>query len=114
MRARPHASGYPDGLLGALLRLRTDLRERIEALINARKVAGVHAGSAVDLQDNARSSGVYAARVVGRRGDLYVRLGGTDAEWEPSRSHYSGYREYAKGAGWKVWVGLQNRMRIPP
>ena len=84
----------------------TDLRNKIKALVNARKVAGVHAGSAVDLQDNARASGVYAARVVGRHGALYVRVGGSDAQWEPSRSSYSGYREYAQGAGWKVWVGL--------
>ncbi len=83
-----------------------DLRNKIRALVNARKVAGVHAGSAVDLQDNARASGVYAARVVGRNGALYVRIGGSDAQWEPSRSSYSGYREYAQGAGWKVWVGL--------
>ena len=83
-----------------------DLRNKIRALVNARKVAGVHAGSAVHLQDNARASGVYAARVVGRHGDLYVRLGGSDAQWEPSRSNYGGYREYAHGAGWKVWVGL--------
>jgi alpha-amylase len=84
----------------------TDLRNKIRALVNARKVAGVHAGSAVHLQDNARASGVYAARVVGRHGDLYVRLGGSDARWEPGRSGYTGYRPYAEGAGWKVWVGL--------
>jgi alpha-amylase len=84
----------------------TDLRNKIKALVNARKVAGVHAGSAIHLQDNARSNGVYAARVVGRHGDLYVRLGGNDSQWEPSRSNYAAYREYAQGAGWKVWVGL--------
>lgn len=83
-----------------------DLRNKIRALVNARKVAGVHAGSEVNPQDNARSSGVYAARVVGRHGALYVRIGGGDAQWEPSRSGYGGYREYAQGAGWKVWVGL--------
>src|SRR5439155_15592395 len=83
-----------------------DLQNKIRALINARKIAGVHAGSALHLQDNARSAGVYAARVEGRHGDLYVLLGGSDAQWEPSRSGYSGYREYAQGAGWKVRVGL--------
>ncbi|MGH7264377.1 MAG: alpha-amylase C-terminal beta-sheet domain-containing protein [Candidatus Rokuibacteriota bacterium] len=66
----------------------------------------MHAGSPLHLQDNARSAGVYAARVEGRHGDLYVRLGGSDVRWEPSMSGYSGYREYAQGAGWKVWVGL--------
>jgi alpha-amylase len=83
-----------------------DLRQKLRALINARKVAGVHAGSTVHLQDNARLQGVYAARIEGRNGALYVRIGGRDGDWEPSRSSYMGYREYAQGAGWKVWVGL--------
>jgi alpha-amylase len=84
-----------------------DLRNKIRALINARKVAGVHAGSAVYLQDNARVKGVYAARVVGRNGDLYVRIGGDDASWQPFHSGYENYREYARGSGWQVWVALQ-------
>ncbi len=83
-----------------------DLQAKIKALVNARKVAGVHAGSTVHLQDNARAAGVYAARIEGRRGALYVRIGGSDAEWEPSRSGYGDHREYAQGAGWKVWIGL--------
>jgi alpha-amylase len=82
------------------------LREKIKALINARKVAGVHSGSPLWLQNNAGYKGVYAARVVGAKGDLYVRVGGSDADWQPSSSGYQGYREYAQGAGWKVWVGL--------
>ena len=84
----------------------SDLRERIRALVNARKVAGVHAGSALHGQQNAQERGVYAARVAGRFGDLYVRIGGSDADWEPSHSRYEGYREYAAGAGWKVWVSI--------
>jgi alpha-amylase len=83
-----------------------DLQNKIKALINARKVAGVHAGSALFLQDNARRSGVYAAAVQGRRGVLYVRVGGSDANWQPSFSNVRYYREYAQGAGWKVWVAL--------
>lgn len=83
-----------------------DLRNKLKALINARKVAGVHAGSAIYLQSNAQAQGVYAARVVGRNGDLYVRIGGDDSKWQPSHSGYGGYREYAQGSGWKVWVGL--------
>jgi hypothetical protein len=59
-----------------------------------------------DFQQNARSSGVYAARVVGSHGNLYVRIGGDDSRWQPSFSNYRNYREYAQGAGWKVWVGL--------
>ena len=82
------------------------LRARIQALINARKVAGVHAGSVLYTQDNARARGVYAARVVGRRGNLYVRIGGSDADWQPQFSDYQEYREYAVGTGWKVWIGL--------
>ena len=83
-----------------------DLREKIKALINARKVAGVNADSRVDLQANARAAHVYAARIVGRNGDLYVRIGGTDNEWQPAASGYRDVREYARGAGWKVWVKL--------
>jgi alpha-amylase len=90
----------------------SDLRMKIAALVNARKAAGVHAGSAVFLQDNARQAGVYAARVDGRNGELYVRIGGSDANWEPSRSNYSGYREYARGAGWKVWVKLPGNPEV--
>jgi alpha-amylase len=82
------------------------LREKIKALINARKVAGVHAGSQLNLQNNARDKGVYAAMVAGRKGRLYVRVGGGDDDWQPSASGYKDYREYARGAGWKVWVGL--------
>jgi alpha-amylase len=89
-----------------------DLRARIRALINARKVAGVHAGSMLHLQNNAREKGVYAARVAGRNGDLYVRIGGDDAQWRPSDSGYAGYREYATGAGWKVWVGLPGNPEV--
>jgi hypothetical protein len=42
----------------------------------------------------------------GRHGALYVRIGGSDAQWQPSMSNYGDYREYAQGAGWKVWVAL--------
>jgi alpha-amylase len=66
----------------------------------------VNAGSKVDLQTNARDAGVYAARITGRNGELYVRIGGSDQQWQPSASGYSDYREYAQGAGWKVWVKL--------
>jgi alpha-amylase len=89
-----------------------DLQNKIRALINARKVAGVHAGSALHLQDNARTAGIYAARIEGQHGDLYVRIGGSDVQWEPGMSRYSGYREYAQGAGWKVWVGLPGNPEI--
>ena len=83
-----------------------DLHDKIRALINARKVAGVHAGSALHTQENARLKGVYAARVEGKTGPLYVRIGGSDTDWQPSDSGYSGYRLYAQGNGWSVWVGL--------
>ena len=82
------------------------LREKLKALINARKVAGVNSGSAVHLQDNAAARGVYAAFIEGTHGPLYVRIGGSDADWQPSFSNYSNYREYAAGDGWKVWVAL--------
>jgi len=84
----------------------SDLHNKIRALINARKVAGVHAGSAVHTQHNARAVGIYAARVDGRHGELYVRIGANDERWQPSASGYTNYREYARGAGWKVWLKL--------
>jgi alpha-amylase len=83
-----------------------DLREKIKALVNARKVAGVKSGSKLWPQNNAGYKGVYAARVAGSNGDLFVRVGGSDDDWQPSESGYKDYREYARGAGWKVWVGL--------
>jgi alpha-amylase len=89
-----------------------DLQTKIAALINARKVAGVHAGSAVHLQDNARSRGVYAAFVEGTHGSLYVRIGGDQASWQPSDSGYSNYRDYAHGAGWQVWVALPTNPEV--
>jgi len=82
------------------------LRSRIKAIINARKVAGVRAGSALHVQQNAKDRGVYAAMVRGRHGDLYVRIGGNDDAWQPHVSSYSDYREYAWGDGWKVWVRI--------
>lgn len=82
------------------------LQQRIQALINARKVAGVHSGSPLHVQQNVKGKGVYAATVQGRHGDLYVRVGGNDHDWEPATSNYSDYREYAWGDGWKVWVRL--------
>jgi alpha-amylase len=85
---------------------REDLRNKIIGLINARKVAGVHGGSPLHLQDNARQRGVYAAMIEGKRGQLYVRLGGDDSDWMPHFSNYRDYREYVNGAGWKVWVKL--------
>lgn len=85
-----------------------DLQNKIKALINARKVAGILSGSELDLQDNARQRGVYAARVVGRNGDLFVRVGGDDNAWNPGNSGYRGYRDYASGTGWRVWVTLND------
>ena len=42
--------------------------------------------------------------VEGRDGrELYVRVGGSDDDWSPDKSGYSGFVEYARGAGWKVW-----------
>jgi alpha-amylase len=86
----------------------SDLQSKIKALINARKVADVHSGCAMHTQHNARERGVYAAMIEGRKGQLYVRIGGSDYEWQPGYSNYSGYREYARGAGWKVWISLPN------
>ncbi|MEI8378919.1 MAG: alpha-amylase C-terminal beta-sheet domain-containing protein [Planctomycetota bacterium] len=82
------------------------LQSRIKALINARKVAKVTSGSPLFVQQNAKNKGVYAARIQGDKGDLYVRIGGSDDDWQPSFSNYANYREYAFGDGWKVWVAV--------
>ncbi|HVJ79959.1 MAG TPA: alpha-amylase family glycosyl hydrolase [Planctomycetia bacterium] len=88
------------------------LQSRIKALVNARKAAGVHAGSALHVQQNAKAKGVYAARVIGSKGDLFVRIGGADADWQPSSSNYQNYREYAGGDGWRAWVGLPGNPEV--
>jgi len=88
------------------------LQQRIQAMINARKVAGVHAGSVLYVQQNAKAKGVYAARISGTNGDLYVRIGGDDNSWQPSFSQYSDYREYAWGDGWKIWVRLPGNPEV--
>ena len=45
-------------------------------------------------------------------GPTTSRIGGSDVQWEPGMSRYSGYREYAQGAGWKVWVGLPGNPEV--
>ena len=90
----------------------SQLQSRIKALINARKVADVHSGSPLYIQQNAKSAGVYGAMVEGRRGKLYVRIGGSDDDWNPSKSNYANYREYAYGDGWKVWVELPGNPEV--
>lgn len=89
-----------------------DLKSKITALINARKVAGVHAGSVLHTQHNARKKGVYAALVKGKHGDLYVRIGGSDEDWQPFYSNYHDYQEYAHGSGWKVWVKIADNPQV--
>lgn len=83
-----------------------DLAATIRTLIQARRLAGVHAASALYPQRNAAGRGVYAARIDGRRGRLYVRLGGDDTSWRPADSGYTGARPFARGAGWAVWLAL--------
>ncbi|MEI6111046.1 MAG: hypothetical protein WCP63_05145 [Cyanobium sp. ELA712] len=81
-----------------------DLQAKIRALINARKLAGVNAGSPVYPQNNANTSGVYAARIDGSRGRLYVLIGGSDASWQPGASGYGPFRAVARAragrCGW--------------
>jgi len=90
-----------------------DLRNKISALVNARKVAGVKSGSAIHTQDNAFAAGVYAAMVEGTDGRrLYVRIGGNDDSWNPVNSGYQDFRDYAHGAGWKVWVGIPGNPEV--
>lgn len=84
----------------------SELQDKIKALINARKVADVHSGSSIYHQRNARERGIYAAKIDGRAGELFVRVGGNDEQWQPFYSGYYDYREYAYGNGWKVWVKL--------
>ncbi|MCB0633116.1 MAG: alpha-amylase family glycosyl hydrolase [Saprospiraceae bacterium] len=91
----------------------TDLQAKIKALINARKVAGVNSGSNIHTQNNARERGVYAAFIEGTGGrELYVRIGGSDDDWQPYYSGYQDYREYAAGNGWKVWVKVEGNPEV--
>ena len=90
----------------------SDLRNKIQALINARKVTGVHSGSPLHTQHNARAKGIYAAMVEGTHGQLYVRIGGNDTDWQPYFSNYRDYREYTHGSGWKVWVKLTGNPEV--
>lgn len=82
------------------------LHDKIAALINARKVAGVNSGSGLFPVNAARKTGVYAAMVQGTRGKLFVRIGGEDTDWQPALSGANNFREYARGTNWKVWVAL--------
>ena len=93
-----------------------DLQAKLRALINARKLAGVNAGSPVYPQTNATANGVYAARIDGSRGRLYVRIGGSDASWQPVASGYANSREVARGQGWAVWLALPGNppLRLAP
>ena len=84
----------------------TDLHDKIRALVNARKVAGVNAGSTLHPVEAARSKGVYAAMVQGTKGKLYVRIGGEDTDWQPSVAGVRNVRGYAHGTNWKVWLAL--------
>ena len=88
------------------------MQNKLKALINARKVAGVNSGSMLYTQNNAKAKGIYAAMVQGRNGQLYVRIGGNDLDWQPYFSNYREYREYAHGAGWKVWVALPENPEV--
>jgi alpha-amylase len=78
------------------------LQGKIRTLVNARKVAGVHSGSTLHLQQGARAKGLYAAMVEGTQGRLYVRIGGDDQTWQPKET----VRVYAQGDGWKIWLAL--------
>jgi alpha-amylase len=80
------------------------LQNKIKSLIAARKAAGVHSGSQVHFQQNARNQGILAAVVEGHRGRLFVRIG--DGDWQPSDSGFQNYRMYADGNGWRVWVAI--------
>ena len=81
---------------------------KIKALINARKVAGINAGSTVYFHDNARARDVYGAQVVGSNANLFVRIGGNDSSWNPSMSGFHSIREYARGQEWCVWIAQDN------
>ena len=91
----------------------SSLQERIKAMINARKVAGVHSGSNIHLQSNARDRNVYAAMIEGTGGrELYVRIGGNDDAWTPRDSGYVDCVEYARGDGWKIWVKVPGASEV--
>jgi alpha-amylase len=67
----------------------------IDAITHARKAAGVHSTSPVDIW--AAQGGLYAARIHGSRGKLSVKLGWHD--WHPG----SGWTLVASGEHYAVW-----------
>jgi len=118
-RTFPHASGRSRGMFwkhyfdwG-----RGNLREKIKAACQLRgKSRRAPRGSVIDLQDNARSSGVLC-RAASSAGTAISTsaLAESDAQWEPSRSNYTAYREVrAGGRGGKVWVGLPGKPAASP
>ena len=50
--------------------------------------------------------------IVGKDGSLYVRIGGTDTDWQPSDSNYSDYREYAYAPGGKSGSACRETLRL--
>ena len=72
----------------------------------ARYLSGEDVKRLGDALFAAQRSKLEPWQAIAAKGDLYVRIGGDDAKWQPSNSGFSNYREYAAGTGWKVWVSL--------
>ena len=73
-------------------------KDEIKALIDVRKSVGVHNQSTVEVWE--ASAGVYAAKVYGTNGDLFIKVGYGDY----SPSGYSSDDIVASGEGYCVWT----------
>ncbi len=47
-----------------------------------------------------------------KNGQMYVRIGGNDLDWQPYVSSYQNYRENAHGSGLKVWVSIPENPEV--
>ncbi len=72
------------------------LRAGIKALINTRKAMGITSTSGVSI--NAAQSGLYAATVTGSKGQVAMKIGGSD--WSPG----AGWALATSGNGYAVWT----------
>jgi hypothetical protein len=43
-----------------------------------------------------------------------VRIGGSDASWQPLASGYGDSREVARGQGWAVWLAIPGHPPLRP
>ena len=79
-------------------------KTQIQAMISARKGAGISNTSAVNVID---TNGCYVAEVTGSKGKLWVKIGNS------SKTPGSGYTKKASGNGYEIWTTAQGGGTTP-